>query len=1065
MRERSAAVALLAFAAAGLAGTWNALPPSILLLGFGLLPGLAALGACRDGCNHERRECLMEGPAAFPLAAAFSVALLTVPVLPLFALHAPLTEARWTLGAALGLVAAVSLFRPATRAPSVRSQRVRAAEWALASIVLAAVLPAVVHYAGGTVDDWWDLAFVRAYAERPALSFAEPFLGTSLTHPRFAWNGWLVLQALVITFTGADPADVQAGPLAAFVCVASVGAAVAFARGAFGAQKSAPVLAALAFFPLWLWGTEALPYFARLHQDKFVVALVFMPAMLGCAIEYLEGGARRVLGLLIVACLAAATVHGVVFAVGAIGVGICCLVAVARERTPAVLRRVAYTCAVVAAATAYPAWQALALHRWFVAEGISLGAPDNPVVRAHLWLERLVAAHSSAYVVHPAAVFGPVALVMIPAVVLARRLYRDRSWAYTTALAVVPCLVIFVPFVAATAGSLVVPWMLYRIGWLVPVAALAGLCIATLWQRTRERGRAFAAVLVVATFLLAIPTAMDRTRRDMLEHPALRERAPRGSEREVYRFVGLWPESGAVIAPPGFSALVAPMSGRATVAVSERGTLVFSGDEIEAYRRLRDRSAFFAEGTTAAERDRIARAYGVRLAVFRKRLVPEGSERGWLWRATAEGFLQAAARDGARSWTRDALEGAVPSDWRVVLENPDFVVLRTPYAAPDAASRPKEPDARTWLAVFEPAAPDTIDELPVLASIVGYPGARVELAPVPIAVGLTSRPVWTAGALVWDDGPEAVRVRVDLGAECEAKAVTIIPFLRAERREVLEVGVLGVSRRLHARDGEPLTVALPPASVVRELTIAVRSMIGEPFALWDLRVLGDPKTCEGGWQPLVRPDVSAANAGADDLLGLATRYPNDARAVLGMTRRLTAAGARSDAEALLGGALLRDPSAAPAWIELGLMLDADGRFDAALRAYRRGLAADSNNAWAYGCLAWAELRASRPTRALYHAWRASRLDRRYSDAVTIMAAAARRFGLERAAGALLKRAIHLDPHRNWPYLELAQLHVDAGDTRAAVDVLDALLKIVPDDAQARQMMAGLQTGAVPAPSS
>jgi Tfp pilus assembly protein PilF len=330
---------------------------------------------------------------------------------------------------------------------------------------------------------------------------------------------------------------------------------------------------------------------------------------------------------------------------------------------------------------------------------------------------------------------------------------------------------------------------------------------------------------------------------------------------------------------------------------------------------------------------------------------------------------------------------------------------------------------------------------------------------------MTSRPVWTGGALAWDDGPEAVRVRMDLGTACEATAVTIVPFLRTERREVLEVRVLGVTRRLRALDGEPLTVALPPRSTVRELEIGVRSLIGEPFALWDLRVHGDPQTCAGGWRPLARPDVLATSVGRDELLRLAGEYPNDARAMLGIARRLTAPETRADAEALLRGALSRDPLAAPAWVELGLMLDADGRFAGALGAYRRALAADSNNAWAYGCLAWAELRASHPVRALYHAWRASRLDPRYSDAFTIMAAAVRRFGLERVAGAMLRRAIRLDPQRNWPYLELAQMHADAGDTGAAVGVLDSLLKIVPDDAQARQMMAALQTGAATEPSS
>jgi tetratricopeptide (TPR) repeat protein len=147
------------------------------------------------------------------------------------------------------------------------------------------------------------------------------------------------------------------------------------------------------------------------------------------------------------------------------------------------------------------------------------------------------------------------------------------------------------------------------------------------------------------------------------------------------------------------------------------------------------------------------------------------------------------------------------------------------------------------------------------------------------------------------------------------------------------------------------------------------------------------------------------------------------------------------------------------------MLDAEGRFDEARAAYERGRAADSNSAWARGCIAWAELRRSHPVRALYHAWRASRLDSRYSDAFTIMAAAARQLGMRGSAAAMLRRAIHLDPQRSWPYLELAQMHADGGDRPAAVEVLGDLLAIVPDDAKAREMMAALQSADHVAPAS
>jgi Tfp pilus assembly protein PilF len=479
---------------------------------------------------------------------------------------------------------------------------------------------------------------------------------------------------------------------------------------------------------------------------------------------------------------------------------------------------------------------------------------------------------------------------------------------------------------------------------------------------------------------------------------------------------------------------------------------------------MRDRAEFYARGATAADRERIARTYGVRLAVFRKRLIADGSERSWLWRATAEGFLLDGVRTGSRQWTRAKVRAAVPADWRIVFDNHDFLVVRTPFAAAERA--PAMPQrSGVWLDAFEVDAPATRDDpLPVLASAVGFPAARVALAPVPLALGMTDRPVWSTGGLIWEDGPDEVTVALDLANECVVRAVEVVPFLRTERREVFEIRALGAHGRFRAFDGESIRMEVP-ARAATAAAVEVRSMMGEPFGLWDVRVLGNPESCVEPFAPPARPHIADADVADAELLRLAMRYPNDARAALGIARKLAAKQARGDAMAVLRSALSRDPGASPAWVELGLMLDAEGRLEEARAAYERGRGADSNSAWARGCIAWVELRSSHPVRALYHAWRATRLDARYSDAFTIMASAARRLGLGGWASTLLRRAIRLDPQRSWPYLELAQMHVDGGDRPAALEVLGDLLALVPDDTKARAMMAGLQGGAAAAPAS
>ena len=65
-----------------------------------------------------------------------------------------------------------------------------------------------------------------------------------------AWNGWLVLQALILALHGGDPADFQAGPLAALTCAMTVSAAALLGRAVFGSRRNVAVCATLLFVPL-----------------------------------------------------------------------------------------------------------------------------------------------------------------------------------------------------------------------------------------------------------------------------------------------------------------------------------------------------------------------------------------------------------------------------------------------------------------------------------------------------------------------------------------------------------------------------------------------------------------------------------------------------------------------------------------------------------------------------------------------------------------------------------------------------------------------------------------------
>ena len=188
--RRLTALALLAFGIAGLADAWRFAPPWILLLGVAWLPGVVALTPCIDGCAREGRRCPVAGPAGVPLALAFSLLALVPTVLPLFVLGLELDASRYTLGVLYMMLGAagLSLGDGALHRPGRQGRDPLGAQWLAVAAATAVLLACVLRYAGGAVDDWWDLAFVRAYVDAPALTVAEPFRGSGAVPPRYRYQ-------------------------------------------------------------------------------------------------------------------------------------------------------------------------------------------------------------------------------------------------------------------------------------------------------------------------------------------------------------------------------------------------------------------------------------------------------------------------------------------------------------------------------------------------------------------------------------------------------------------------------------------------------------------------------------------------------------------------------------------------------------------------------------------------------------------------------------------------------------------------------------------------------------
>ncbi|MFQ5477082.1 MAG: tetratricopeptide repeat protein [Candidatus Binatia bacterium] len=1054
-------------------GLWTSLSPSVLLLVLLWLPGSVLARALVDTAMSGTRVAgdrtdirdLLAGPGRFALECAVSLALLNAGLVPQLLWGQPLSEAALSLALVFIATAVFGLSRDESAGGPANAAwpRDRIA-WMAAGLALLALLPAVVAHSGGSVDDWWDLAYVRSWIELGYFSASEPFFRSDFVHPRFVWNGWLMLQALVSDLTGIDSMDFQSGPLAVWVCLLAVSAVAMLAEAVLGREARSTRTAALLCTPLWLYGTESLPFFTRLYQDKFVAGLVLMPALLACCALYLRRPRPLVLLLVLSCAVATVSVHGLIYAVSLVGVGALFLAYLAGRRRSVLDRSLIALLLATGLPLLYPLWQGLTLGGIFDAQGIGVSQVDNPVVRAHWALGRLFWPDRWYSVVNPAAVFGPPALLLLPSTVL---LWRDRrriESATLLSLVLVPCVLIFVPGVSAAVGRLLVPWMLYRLGWLVPVPLLMALLFVPA-RRVVWDWRRVGSILVLALVSvgLSVPTAADRLRRGMRKHPYERSRRPEGHALSTFRYLASTPRRGPVLAPYGFSELLPAMSGRPVVAFSERGTVVFSRNEAEAYRRLADRAEFFSSRSSAERRAAIAERYGVSHAVFRRRFVPAGEAQDWLSLGTAKGFLL------SRDWlpwsaSRLALAEALPGGWTVVFENSEFFVVEIPDRV--GGDRRGGQGARTisrrgspsWLAPFKPVAA-AIEGFPsgVVGSLVGGPPLAVELDPVPLSIGKTDIIGWTVGGSRWAERPSEVSMRLDLGAECEVTGIELVPFMRLNARQVLEVVAADSVGRHRAVHGHPIFLELSRA-MRRAIRVEVRSLLGFPFALSDVRVLGDPESCHGSRRSDSGPRLTADLA---PLLDLAREFPRTARSYLGVARELEARGLPDDALAVLRLGLQRDKGLANAWVEYGLLLDRQGRGDDAMDAWRNALRTDSNNAWARGCAAWARLRGGRLLGAWYHSRKAISLDGRYADAYTIQAGVQRRLGFSEAAEENLEKAILLDPYRAWPYQELYDLLITQSRYREGEELLIGMLERLPDDSGAVDKLNELRRGYAP----
>lgn len=473
---------------------------------------------------------------------------------------------------------------------------------ARAALVILVVVSVLLAAAAANVarDRMWYIAFVARLASGTPIDWVEPFLGTGAVAARFAYNGWLLALAAWSSLTGASPSLVFERLAPPVLTVAAASAAWHFGRCAVPA---APGLAALASLSAMLatrfpfFSPDRYPFFARVAEDKSVALLVLAPVTLVAVADAVAANERKsstVWASLVLCLIAVAFGHALVMFL--VGIAVAFLLVTssvfgAANRVSA--RRVAAALALAAVVAVIPGRMAVMARDNIidVKEPASAWSQDvmNPVVRAHLRLERTRDLPVGGPIVEPMLVADPLLLAGLAGIVVAWRRRRDVGGALLAATSVPFVALAFMPFVAPIFGRIVLPWMAYRALWLIPFGSLVALLLTALPRgSTTTVVRSAAALVLLATTLSVLPWDRSSARQEVVA--PLRDR----DTREVLARIATLPSDARIAAAPGFAELIPALAGRAAVAVADRGTFVFAGSQSAAETRLRAATALVA---------------------------------------------------------------------------------------------------------------------------------------------------------------------------------------------------------------------------------------------------------------------------------------------------------------------------------------------------------------------------------------------------------------------------------------------------------------------------------------
>jgi len=371
-------------------------------------------------------------------------------------------------------------------------------------------------------DAWVYLSWVRDFSDSNRLALRDPYFGEKVAEfSRAKVNGWLLEQAALSRVSGLDTIELVLRYLTPTLIVVALLMVYALARATLKSERGAVLAATLyaLFHVVFIQPSVqnvGVELAARISEDKYAARFLILPATLLFAVLFVENRGWRHLGLFTFSCWAAVAVHPSVLP--AIGL---CMLGFGAAHVAANLRL----------RSAWTGMVALALGMWSVVLGpvvlmfaggspaavlfsADINATPPKVLRYTVFITKswrhIYELDNGLYIMHPWLLFNPAILIayVFGVPFLLWRVGKSAAAQLLLGGLAAVTIAVYVPPVATFIGdNLIVPGLLWRLAWPIPLLAL--LTIGWMaWEALGYAGARLSGIGIGRGAIRALPLAL-----------------------------------------------------------------------------------------------------------------------------------------------------------------------------------------------------------------------------------------------------------------------------------------------------------------------------------------------------------------------------------------------------------------------------------------------------------------------------------------------------------------------------------------------------------------------------